>query len=152
MTSRVVIGSVPLRGVTVPASMLPGILTASPAPGGRTLALEALQREARTVTSDAAGDATVEFGPADQGHLWLLESMLIRVVDAAPGSAASVYIGSVSPAAIVAGTTHGDLDTADGDPPIYVPGGSSIFVVWSGAGVGNVCLASAQYRIMRLVG
>jgi hypothetical protein len=51
---------------------------------------------------------------------------------------AYVYIGAVSNANIVDGTSSGQLDTADYAVPLYVPSGNAVTVDWiTGAGTGS---------------
>ena len=155
MTKPHVVTTTPLRPGSVPASALAGVLVGS-GPGGRIERAEAVvlayEVAAGDVVADAAGDAELRFGPPPAGHMWLLEAMVVHVAGS-PGSSCSVYVGQARSIDLVAGTTKGDLDTADQDPPIYVPGGSEVLVVWAGAelaGVGQTCTARLQYRVARL--
>ncbi len=97
--------------------------------------------------SDATGEALIIFGAPQAGTMWLLQSVLVHVTGS-PGSSASVYVGPPGAANLRAGTNKGDLDTADQDPPVYVPSGQPVMVQWVAAGTGNTCTATIQYEVV----
>ena len=98
-------------------------------------------------TTDASGVATVVFGPPQAATMWMLQSVIVHVTGA-PGSSASVYVGTPAAANLRAGTNKGDLDSADQSPPVFVPSGQQVTVQWVSAGVGNVATATIQFEVV----
>ena len=133
----------------MPAGQLAGVLASPGSQRGASLGVTAYERTSGDVDSSAAGVAELRFGPPPANHMWLLESVIVHVANA-PGSSCSVFVGAATTINLVAGTTKGDLDTADQSPAIYVPGGQSVIVRWADAGAGNTCTASIQYQVARI--
>lgn len=59
---------------------------------------------------------------------------LTRVtVSSSVASSAYLYVGDVSRASLVSGTSAGTFDENDTSQPIYVPEGTSVFMCWDKA-------------------
>jgi hypothetical protein len=133
----------------VPASALAGVvgpaapinLDGQPA-GGLGLQIEGMFRVSGEATA-VGGVAVVSFGPVPQGRLWLLQRYVVSATPAV-GAACSLYLDQVATPFLEDGTISGDLDVADGDPPILVPSGSVILFAWAGAATSR-CYARVQY-------
>lgn len=108
------------------------------------------QRDRAQVTADAAGEATVEFGPVPNFAFWLIQSITVAN-DGAAASEARVYVGSAQPSNLVDGTIAGNLDVSDRNQPILVPGGETLRIEWTGATAGSDSTAVIQYQLAQLV-
>lgn len=79
-----------------------------------------------------AGKLRATFTPRP-GYAWLIRR--ISVSNTVVGQAVC-YEGDVQPQNFVAGTRTGQLDEDDCNQPIFIPEGSALNVVWSGATTG----------------
>lgn len=136
-----------LSGLSVPASALAGV--SGPTGGGVASAgvgptIEGWFRAVASTVA-VAGAGEVRFGPVPQGRMWLLQRYVVSVDPPTGGLAsASVYLGQAATPYLEDGTIKGDLDVADGDPPIVVPAGEIIIFQWAAAATGR-CTARIQY-------
>lgn len=128
-----------LAGVSGPTGALEGAASVQISTGG-------LFKAIGQAVTDASGVARVEFGPVPSSAMWLLQRYVVSVTGS-PGSAASLYIGSPVTPNLEDGTVFGDLDVADGNPAIMVPGGEVLTFEWVNAGVGNTATARIQYLL-----
>jgi hypothetical protein len=137
-----VVGNIPaseLAGVSGPA----GTLAVGTAPIGVQIA-GLFKAVGQTVT--AGGTGTVMFPPVPSGAMYLLQRYVVACEND-PGSQCSLYLGEIATPFLEDGTLRGDLDVADGSPPIMVPGGEVIIFHWVNAGTGNVATAKIQYAL-----
>lgn len=138
----VVVASVPtelLAGVVGPSGALEGSRGVTVTTGG-------LFKVIGQAVTGADEIAVVRFGPVPASSMWLLQRYVVSVEND-PGSQCSLYIGDPVTPNLEDGTLRGDLDVADGAPPIMVPGGEVLTFQWVSAGVGNVATARIQYLL-----
>lgn len=105
-----------------------------------------------TGVADAAGALQLELAapPLDR---WYLIDRLVVQSDSALASIADVFVGSPSSLMALADTTlAGNGDISEYPRGLYVPGGVSVVVVWSGATPGARCAVSAQVALMAVAG
>lgn len=96
------------------------------------------------VIADAAGSAICSFvAPFDED--WHVERISVNSSGAAVPEVA-VYVGSIAQANRKDWTSSGDDNIADESSPVYVPGGSTLFVVFTGATAGSTNTTSIQYE------
>lgn len=80
-----------------------------------------------------AGQLRCTFTPAP-GKAWLVRRVTVQ--NTVFGQA-FVYVGDKQPQNIVSGTRTGTFDENDTSQPIFVPEGSPVLIVWTGATTGS---------------
>lgn len=99
-------------------------------------------------TADASGTATVDLGTLDTQTRWVLTHMVAACTSAA-ASTMRLYFGSVGPAGLRDGTSAGNFDVADWSPGLFVPEGTRLLAVWSGADPGALATLTLQADVYR---
>lgn len=100
--------------------------------------------------SDPAGTSgicVVQFGPVPAGQLWAAERY---TVDCTSSTATDcfVYVGQdIRPVNLRDATGSGNLDIADNNAPLLIPGSLFVFFQWLSASVGALATASIQYKV-----
>ena len=99
--------------------------------------------------ADATGRAFVTFYPSFDED-WYVERITANN-DGVLTPDVFVYVGSIAPANLKDFSDGLLTNIADEASPIYVPGGSVLVLLWTGATVGSICTANIQYRPESLV-
>jgi hypothetical protein len=116
-------------------------------PGGYSVLDWTTQAQAST-PAGADGLCTVTFGPAPAGELWLADRYTVECTSSS-SSDCFVYVGlDIRPANLRDATGSGNLDIADNNSPLLVPGTLSLFFQWRSASLGAIATASVQYRVL----
>ncbi len=130
----------------------PVILRQSSVQGPEMPVLVRWDRLTGSGVADAAGGVKVELSapPLDR---WYLVDRLVVQSESVAVSEAEVYVGlPSSPLALADFTLAGNADVSEYSRGLYVPGGTPIVVVWSGATVGARCWVTAQVALMAVAG
>jgi hypothetical protein len=92
-----------------------------------------------TVKLSAAGAGTVTLAPTGLEN-WHVTRVAVTVTTNVLEPVARVYIGSVAPGNLLAGTYTGSLDSSDEDQ--YVSPGQPLLCVWTGGDAGATATLS----------
>lgn len=95
--------------------------------------------EHASVTLNAAGTGQTSMTP-NRLETWHLTRQAVSVTSNVKEPIAQVYVGSVSPANLLAGTYTGSLDSSDEDQTILP--GTPLICVWTGGDAGAVATHS----------
>lgn len=95
----------------------------------------------------ADGKCTLQLTAADPGNVWLCDRYTVENTSTT-ATVAIVYLGDPSPQNLRDVTGSGNLDVADNNSPLIVPGTRYLTVVWQGCSVGAVGTFSLQYRLL----
>ena len=87
------------------------------------------------VTLDGAGAGSVQVGPTQHAESWTVTGMAVVTSTAAAQPQARVYLGTVSPAALVNGTYGGSFDTSSNDQ-VELAAGQFLICEWTGGDAG----------------
>lgn len=121
---------------------------AAAAAGASLTVVDYRSQFARSAPADAAGIATVEFGPVPSGLLWLVQRMRV-MTNSATASTLAVYAGPVDDSNMVDGTIVGNQDTADEASPILVDSNLMLTLQWTGATPGAIGTARIQHQVVQ---
>lgn len=89
------------------------------------------------VTLDATGVGQVQLGPTLHTESWTVTGQSVATSTATKHPQARIYLGTVSPATLVAGTYAGSFDTSSGDQ-IELASGMFLICRWTGGDPGAV--------------
>lgn len=95
----------------------------------------------------ASGIILVTYPPVDPGQVWLCDRYTVECNSTSPTDC-FVYLGDPALQNFRDGTASGNLDVADNNSALQIPGSRSITFQWIGASVGAVAIASIQYRVL----
>ena len=110
------------------------------------------QRSAQSPAAAADGVIQVAFGPVPDNQLWRLERIVVSCTSSAATSC-TLYLDYADPAHALDYTPAGNFDISDEAAPVQIPSGSQLLVVWTGASVGAVGTARAQWvQLLRTTG
>lgn len=110
-----------------------------------------VDRQTRPFFANAiGGQAAVALGAPAQGYAFQVE-ILDLWSDSTDASTAGIFLDSAAPQNELDYSANAGHDIAFENPPLYVPSGSSLLVVWSGLSAGAQCTARIQYSVLRFV-
>ena len=98
--------------------------------------------------ADGAGVITLRLGAPPLRSWWLIGRLVVRT-NAGAATEARVYVGDVNATNEEDSTPAGNSDVSEYPRGLYVAGGATLIVVWTGAAPGDVGYASAQVAEMR---
>ena len=102
-----------------------------------------------TATATAAGTATVILPTVPNGEYWLLEHAVVRCLSTA-ASTARFYLDNTNLVNQMDYTAQGNEDVADWPHGLFVPAGSTLLIVWTGADAAAAATASIVRHIYRM--
>lgn len=104
-----------------------------------------------STVATATGVMTAVTDPIEQGFLWLVERLVIGTTSTTD-TLCQVYNGPVQNDIYRGDLTFtGNDDVAEYDPPLLIPPGVPLTLVWSGASIGAQGFASVQYQLVQKV-
>ena len=110
---------------------VPGVPWVPPAAAGTSGTAQTARPSIYSVTAAAGPDGLPRAEFREPGGA---ACYLTRVtVSSSVASSAYLYVGDVSRANLVSGTSAGNFDENDTSQPIYVPEGTSVFTCWDKA-------------------
>lgn len=110
-----------------------------------------IDRQSRPFTAkESDGQAVVVLAPPQQSFAYQVELIDIWS-DSTQASTAGVYLDQALPQNEVDYSANAGHDIAPEEPPIYVPSGSELLIVWSGLSAGANCTARIQWSVLRFV-
>ena len=90
--------------------------------------------------ANGAGIATVSLPTRAIGRRWIIKFISVQSTSVAQ-SQAGVYLNKQ----LVIATSHGNFDSASGDPPIPVTGKDDFQIQWTGCDANAQCTATLWY-------
>lgn len=142
-------------GVATGPPIGPRLVDATPARGLAALEVlafdYAVMRGQEGAPGVPPGLIRAELRPEQAGFLMLVDRIVIQSDSGTP-TTCFFYVGSVEDINLVDYSGFGDIDIADQQQPILVPGTSKLIAEWEGASAGATGVARVQYRVARLTG
>ncbi len=106
------------------------------------------QRALSSQPAGATGSMVVQFPTVPDGEVWLVDRFVVSSTSTS-ATRARLYVDTADPSRLLDGSDAGNLDVADNSSPIQLLAGTALVIVWSGASLGAVGTARAQWSVMR---
>lgn len=135
-------------------SVDPFLAAASAGSARRVLTEVTTDHQARGLTAfegtPQPGQAIVSLPPAPADGAFLVEIVALSSTST-NACTADVFVGDTSSVGLVDHSGTANEDIAFEQPPILVPAGQQLFVVWSGLSAGAAVAARIQWRVVTYV-
>ncbi|HET9690996.1 MAG TPA: hypothetical protein VFP61_07570 [Acidimicrobiales bacterium] len=132
-------------------------LLAAATPGGaplRVLTEVTVDHQTRGFTAfegtPQPGQALVALPQAPAGSAYLVELIALSSTSTNP-STADVFVGDMTAPGLADHSSSADEDIAFEQPPILVPGGQQLYILWYGLSPNAAASARVQWRVVQFV-